>query len=683
MARYALVIGIAEYDSSSLPTLKKSATDAEAVARILEQYGNFQEVIRLPRRWIKEESRYEIAINKRLTGEELIQGLKIFLLEQAAQQEALIYFAGHGFEALSPMGVKKGYLATSNCAIDGRNAIPLDEFNWLISQSELSSLVVLLDCCHAGSLLERNLLEPTLTAFETKPDYYFITACRSFEKAYEDAEHGIFTGAVLKGLALLNADEDGQVSSDRAFDFIRRELKGSGQEPIRMGRGRSITLVTYPSAHLATTESVVATTLPVPPATPVFRGAKVTQFIRQRLLKTVVVLVAVLMIPLVSTVALLTPQAQTWLRLAQANCFNIARKQGKMVIAIADFSQSAVVPNNELFTEERLLERLEQQKLPNVEICPTTQKVSNSREAHQLGEKLGAAVVIWGRLDSSTLEVFVEQMYWEEIYLTKLSENLADALKPESQTQYWPERISLMTAHKVSKIYESKEKITEARKILQTALENAELNRLDTNNKRNAKLLSQAYLFWGLLIERTIDSIDPNCNTSWKDCQKAVQVFQRASDLDEKQYEALLSQASLQRRLQQPEKALKVYTRLINSEPESSSAIEARQYRADIYLEQGKAEVAVEDLQIVCQLQPEELMNYHRLGFAQLQAGQTAEAIKTYRLVKLPSLDKDDRATVVDNLRSLAKNRPDLTEVIKKIMATIQASLVDSNYRVS
>ncbi|MDP8966530.1 MAG: caspase family protein, partial [Cyanobacteriota bacterium] len=243
MARYALVIGVAAYNN--FRNLEKAVTDAEAIAQLLERQGNFQEVKRLPAKWLKDESRWAIAGDKKLTGKELGNALRLFLLEQAAKNEAVIYFAGHGFPVSSCMGVEEGYLATSDCAEDGRNAIPLRHFNALMVESDLSSLVVMLDCCYAGTLLERQLLEPAFTAFNTKRDYYLITACRGFQKAYEGVEHGVFTGAILKGLTAENADEKGQVSGDRLFDCIASELKGSGQEPIRMGWGRSLILVQH------------------------------------------------------------------------------------------------------------------------------------------------------------------------------------------------------------------------------------------------------------------------------------------------------------------------------------------------------------------------------------------------------------------------------------------------------
>jgi signal transduction histidine kinase/energy-coupling factor transporter ATP-binding protein EcfA2 len=246
MARYALVVGIAEYGNSSL-NLTKPTIDAEAVAQLLEQHGNFQEVKRLPRRWNRDRNCYEVA-QKRLTGIDFGKALREFLLEQAVKSEALIYFSGHGITVSDILGRQKGYLATSDCTIETieKHGIALDSLNALIREADLSSLVVLLDCCHSGYFLERNLVEQTLTAFSSRKDYYLITACRSFEKAYESEQYSAFTEALLKGLSPENAGSDGRVSGDRVFAVIDEELKGSGQEPIRMGWGRSLTLVQYP-----------------------------------------------------------------------------------------------------------------------------------------------------------------------------------------------------------------------------------------------------------------------------------------------------------------------------------------------------------------------------------------------------------------------------------------------------
>ncbi|MEG4441666.1 caspase family protein [Microcoleus sp. AT9_B5] len=265
MARYALVIGIAQYQSSNLKPLPKAATDAEVVARVLEVHGEYT-VTRLPERWNAETQRFEVAQQKSVSADEVCEALQNLLLEQGTKSDVLIYFAGHGLTFFDNLGEKKGVLATSDCQVEmvGKkvvnynHGIDLSSLNRLIEKSDLSSLVMLLDCCHSGYFLESQLVQQTLTAFSKQRDYYLITACRSGEtvKALAWEAHAIFTGALLKGLASENASRNGQVSGDRLFDYISNELKGTqwGQEAIRMGWGRCITLVKYPPSETSATE---------------------------------------------------------------------------------------------------------------------------------------------------------------------------------------------------------------------------------------------------------------------------------------------------------------------------------------------------------------------------------------------------------------------------------------------
>ncbi|MEH1796242.1 caspase family protein [Nostoc sp.] len=245
MPRYALVIGIAKYDN--LTNLPKAVNDAEKIAELLRELGRF-DVQPLPGKLIEGENRWQVTPDKKLIGKELGQTLRTFLLEKAKGSDALIYFAGHGFEALSNTGEPKGFLATSDCnKVDGQNAIAFDDLNTLIAKSQLSSLVVLLDCCYAGSLIERSLIQSSFPVFNSKLDYCLIAASRASERAREDAEGGIFTKAVLEGLAENQADEtSGEINVNDLISFVSRQLKQSGQEPIYMDGGRSIPLVWYP-----------------------------------------------------------------------------------------------------------------------------------------------------------------------------------------------------------------------------------------------------------------------------------------------------------------------------------------------------------------------------------------------------------------------------------------------------
>lgn len=255
MTRYALVIGVSEYQSSSLSKLPKAATDAEEVAKVLETHGKFH-VERLPKQWNKETNHWEVA-EKPVTKTEVINELQTLLWKRAARSEVLIYFAGHGIRAFDELEELQGFLAVSNCNVqlkEGKvvkqeNGIPLDIIDRLISNEKcrVSSLVMLLDCCHSGLLLEDREIRKTLTVFGSRNDYYLIAGCRIFEKAraFKGEANSIFTGALLKGLSVENANSDGTVTTQLVFNAIDNELKDSGQEPICMGGGRSITLVQY------------------------------------------------------------------------------------------------------------------------------------------------------------------------------------------------------------------------------------------------------------------------------------------------------------------------------------------------------------------------------------------------------------------------------------------------------
>ena len=241
MKRYALVVGIGEY--TTLNSLSKPATDAKAVAELLEAHGNFQEVTLVNGTKAKP---------GRVDYAQLQQALNKFL-KQAKSQDALIYFTGHGFTLEESRFAKRGYLAASDCRVtfeDKRiishlKGFSFDELNGLIQEAELSSLLMLLDCCHSGFLIEDSLVKDRLSAF-SQNNYCLIAACRSFQEAYalKREENSIFTGTLLNSLLPDNA-RVGVVTALDAFGFIERELKLSGQEPIFLGMGGAIEIVSY------------------------------------------------------------------------------------------------------------------------------------------------------------------------------------------------------------------------------------------------------------------------------------------------------------------------------------------------------------------------------------------------------------------------------------------------------
>ena len=239
MARYALVVGISEYKSKHLANLSKPVGDAEAIAELLKTYGGCEQVK---------------VLKGYVSAEQLETALTTLITEQAIRNEVVIYFTGHGF-ATQGLGGKKGHLATSDCEIEVEasqpkrqsKAIVFSDLNDLIRASNLSNLVMFLDACHSGEFIESTLVEQSFSAFSTQQDYWLIAACRGFEEAWakKSEEHSVFTGALLEALSSKNADPDGCITGDLLVEYLRRALKGSRQELVRYGKGRSLPIVRF------------------------------------------------------------------------------------------------------------------------------------------------------------------------------------------------------------------------------------------------------------------------------------------------------------------------------------------------------------------------------------------------------------------------------------------------------
>lgn len=112
MSRDALIVGINTYDH--LHSLKSPAEDAEAVARLLEQYGDFH-VRRLHA--VKDESNPSGRMSRKMpvTATDLEEAL-LTLFQPSGRNipdTALFYFSGHGLRRDRRV-YQEGYLATSD-----------------------------------------------------------------------------------------------------------------------------------------------------------------------------------------------------------------------------------------------------------------------------------------------------------------------------------------------------------------------------------------------------------------------------------------------------------------------------------------------------------------------------------------------------------------------------------------
>jgi hypothetical protein len=229
MLRQALVVGINNY--TELKKLDTPASDAEQIARLLEKYGGFR-AKRLP-------SKYEegfISVDEKQSNEQLITPRR--LQEAIADlfnpqgndvpDTALFYFAGHGLRD-SCGGIIKGFLATNNAS--PRKDIWGVSLSWLqelLILSPVKQQIIWLDCCHSGELIN----EKFINFQEAYPgergqgrDRCFIAACGDASVAYGNAEHGILTSLLLKGLDPQRYEVSQWINNYSLTDFIIQQLE--------------------------------------------------------------------------------------------------------------------------------------------------------------------------------------------------------------------------------------------------------------------------------------------------------------------------------------------------------------------------------------------------------------------------------------------------------------------------
>lgn len=236
MMRDALIVGINNYQF--LPSLRAPTHDAEAVAQILESYGDFR-VTRLPE--AIEEGRPRVGARSPVSLQALEASLVRLFKPKGRNipHTALFYFSGHGLQ--KDAGIQEGYLALSDAnPAQGFYGLSLFWLRRLLQESPVRQRIVLLDCCHSGELLNFAEADPGASA---GVDRLFMAASRDYEVAYESLEspYSVFTQALLEGLDPRQA-ESGLVTNYSLTTAVNRGLKGQIQQPLFENSGSEIVL---------------------------------------------------------------------------------------------------------------------------------------------------------------------------------------------------------------------------------------------------------------------------------------------------------------------------------------------------------------------------------------------------------------------------------------------------------
>jgi len=239
--RWAVVIGVGEYESPDIPDLEFAAADARAMYDFLtsDAAGPFDEVLYLQ--------------DADATGAAMREALFVFLQQADWDDLVVIYYAGHG--APDPNRQDNLYLLPTDSDLSrlAATGFPMwDVKTALRRQIASERVLVIADACHSAGTAdgdtvgggEANAIAGGFAQLFSPSRRLMMTAADTDEFSLEDSRwggHGVFTHFILDGLeGAGDYDGDGIVTFTELFDHVSnnvREATGVRQNPQRSGFG--------------------------------------------------------------------------------------------------------------------------------------------------------------------------------------------------------------------------------------------------------------------------------------------------------------------------------------------------------------------------------------------------------------------------------------------------------------
>jgi len=231
--RKALCVGINNYPPAPL---SDCINDATCVADLLSKNGDGS-------------PNFEVKLEKDTALKSCLKSLLADLFSGDCDT-ALLYFSGHGF--LNEIG---GYIVTPDFKRYDEG-VAMNEILALANISKIKDKVIILDCCHSGSMGNPNIRENTAVLSE---GLSILTASRDTESAVEVNGHGVFTNLLIEALKGGAADIRGHISPSGIYAFIDQSLGAWNQRPVfktNVTRFTSLRTVT-PQVSIDTLRAIV------------------------------------------------------------------------------------------------------------------------------------------------------------------------------------------------------------------------------------------------------------------------------------------------------------------------------------------------------------------------------------------------------------------------------------------
>ncbi len=250
--KYALLVGVREYDSSALRPLEFTENDVEALARELRKpSAGFEVRVMTSTRGGKDKP---TAANIRAALRELLRG-------KTKRDTVLVALAGHGvqLEVKDPDGKSDPKTYSFFCPMDADltdvsyrsghadTMLNLDDLFKLLGDSNPGVKLVLMDACR-NELTVKGNTRSLADSRVTMPDGVLaLFSCGKRQVSWEskDLRHGVFFHFVLEGLRGKAGNGDGEITWASLTDYTTRQVTRNVGKLIGGGARQTPAVVGY------------------------------------------------------------------------------------------------------------------------------------------------------------------------------------------------------------------------------------------------------------------------------------------------------------------------------------------------------------------------------------------------------------------------------------------------------
>jgi uncharacterized caspase-like protein len=250
--RWAVVIGVGDYDNKNVPRLRFAESDADAMYRLLTTRAGY------PRENV-------VLLTDRAPEKPTLQNIRLalgdFLPRKTTRDDmVLIYYAGFGAPEVDASsketdGLAK-YLIPRNVQPESlrKTAFAMEEIQGILARIPAERVVLLLDTSYGGAAGGRTFTPPNARPRSVSDQFLerltksrgrlVITASGANEVALEPADlgHGLFTYYLLEGLSgKADRNGDGIVTVAELYPYLvdqvdrKSRAVGGRQRPVMKG----------------------------------------------------------------------------------------------------------------------------------------------------------------------------------------------------------------------------------------------------------------------------------------------------------------------------------------------------------------------------------------------------------------------------------------------------------------